>query len=228
MRKLLITTIAMSLVTFGAAGAQAACDFNGPAKAKGAKDTFTRAFASCPGITHVSTNTVTSGGVPGCSPPIAISSYTFGPKGQCVAKTKTVYEERCRFNPGTDEDPNSCSNVYVMAKCKDIRMADGETPIYSPGPGDGWAFSNLSRATMADESIGDLTSIDFPSQFAFANGAKKGALKVKGDANQMLYDLLQLETGLPGCISIESVNMAFTDPDGNTFATRGSAARAPQ
>ena len=221
MRKLLITTIAFSLVAFGAGSASALCDFNAPAKAKGGKDTFVRAMAGCGGGSFADPNVETAGGVPGCQPPQALSAYTFGPKGACMAKTKTVYEAPCRFT-----GDSSCSNVYISAKCKDVRSADGTTPIFSPGAGDGWAFSNVSRATMADSSVGDLTAIDFPSQFTFP-GAKKGGLKVKGDANQMLFDLLQLSTGLPPCISIESVVMTVKDPDGNSFAVRGSAARGP-
>ena len=49
MRKLLITTIAFSLVAFGAGSALALCDFNAPAKAKGSKDTYVRAMAGCGG-----------------------------------------------------------------------------------------------------------------------------------------------------------------------------------
>ena len=222
MRKLLITTIAFSLVTFGAGSALAMCDFNAPAKAKGAKDTYVRAMVGCGGGSFADPNVETAGGVPGCSPPSALSAYTFGPKGACMSKQKTVYESPCRFTGDSE-----CSNVYVMAKCKDIRSADGTTPIFSPGAGDGWALSNLSRATMSDTSINDdLTAIDFPSQFTFP-GAKKGGLKLKGHANQMLFDLLQLATGLAPCISIESVNSIISDPDGNDFAVRGSAARAP-
>ena len=228
MKKILITIVAISLVGFGAGSASAMCDFNAPAKAKGVKASFTRAFASCPGITHSSTNTTTAGGVPGCTPPAAISSYVFGPKGQCAAKSKHVYEKPCKFTGGGTDGQGECANVYITAKCKDIRMADGITAIYSPGPAQGWSMNNLSRATMSDESInGDITSIDFPSQFAFPDG-KKGGIKVKGDANQMLYDLLELETGLSACISIENVKMTISDPDGNTFASQGTASRAPQ
>ena len=223
MKKILTMIVAISLVGFGAGSASAICDFNAPAKAKGTKTSMTRAFASCPGITHASTNTVTAGGVPGCQPVTAISTYVFGPKGQCTAKSKHVYEAPCKFTGEAE-----CANVYVTAKCKDIRMADGNTPIYSPGPAQGWSMNNLSRATMSDESIsGDLTVIDFPTQFAFPDG-KKGGLKVKGNANQMLYELLELETGLSACISIETVKMSISDPDGNTFAAQGTSSRAPQ
>jgi hypothetical protein len=229
MRKVFISLAAIALLSLTASVASASCQYNAPGKAKGLKSSMVRAYASCPGITHAATNTLTNAGVPACTPPFALSNFLFGPKGQCLIKMKTKLEVPCSDGSGED-----CHNTRLMTKCGDVRESDGVTLISESGSAIGWNLNTVTRATMLDEDsvdpdtgvvtpgAGPLTVIDFPAQFAFPPG-KKGKLKLKSSTNELLNALFGPGSALGTCTQLETVSIAVADNAGNIFASLGAS-----
>jgi hypothetical protein len=216
MKKALFTLAAVAALGAYATAASAQCDFNAPAKAKGLKSSLVRAYAACPGVTFESTNTSTMAGVPGCAPPYALSDYKFDTaKGKCDIKTGHKLESPCSDGSGIP-----CANLSLQVKCSGVLDADGVTPTSSTG----WNLNTVARATMDDNSTGDLTVIDFPAQFPLP-AASSGKLGGKFSTNQLLNDLFGPGSALPGCTAIAVIRVAVADPSGNTFAVMGSGSR---
>ncbi len=231
MKKSFTIIAAVALVGFIAGSAAAVeqqnrCGYNSPAKAKGFKTSMVRAFAACPGLTQLIN--ASSGGFPVCTPPFALSSYQFGPKGKCDVKVSHKNAEPCPLalidSPPTDAPV--CADQKLLAKCSDIRQSDGITPI-NAAEDTGWSLQIVARSTFLAENdtgtdVSDdfpVTLIDFPVVLSM-NAPKKGKVLLK----TTLADLLQTIGGsLPACTTIQIVSMSIADPTGNVFAKMGSA-----
>ncbi len=220
-----IALAAASLLAASAGIASAACDFD-IAKAKGVKGSMVRNYAPCPGTENPTENTSTEGGTEACTPvtPREVSgqstAYSYSDKGGCQVQTKAKLLASCQdLNPALEAKP--CHVTFVKGKCKGILGTDGLTPI---GPGDtGWSLATLSRATLADETNGDMTVIDFPVTFLFGD-PKKGSIKLKSDSTAALAPLVgPANADLPPCTSIEIVDLTIKDPLGLPFAKLGGA-----
>ena len=220
MKRIFITLAAIAVLSFTASIASADCGFDVPAKAKGLKASMVRAYAACPSITIPAANTVTSTGLPVCSPPVALSSYEFdAKKGKCAYKNTGKVESPC--SDGTGDD---CFNLRIIAKCSGITAADG-SPISAPMD-NGWSLMTISRATLG-EFNDDQTAVnvaytvfDFPASFAFSD-PKKGKIKLKTDTNALMTALFGPGNALSPCASLSIVSTAIQDGGGNPFAVIG-------
>lgn len=215
MKKLLISTAVLATVAFLAGSANAQCDFDDAAKAKGMKTSMVRSYVGCSGsITYAAPNSQTGTGVPTCAPPLPHSPFVFdNKKGSCSFQTKGKIEAPCKNGSGDD-----CYNLQIKAKCTGINDPDTVTPIESGG----WSLSTVTRATLDDSGNGDMTVINFPIQVAFQQ-ASKGKIQLKTDSNEIL-DGLGL-AALPPCATVELLTLKIKDPAGDPFATIGSSGR---
>ena len=216
MKKTLLTLTAVAALGFYATSASAQCAFDEPAKAKGIKASMVKAMSSCPGVTFASPNTTSMTGTPACAPPTPLSLFQFEDiKGSCSVKTKHKVEDPC-----SDGSPDACSNLSLNVKCSGVLESDGATPI----SGGGWNLNTVARATINDNTNGDMTIIDFPAQFPLPD-AKNGGLKGKFSTNQLLFDLFGPGSALPACTAIELITTKIADPNGDLFATLGTSGR---
>ncbi len=192
----------------------AQCAFNAPTSAKGIKTSMVRAYAVCPGITFASPNTSTMAGVPGCTPPFALSEYSFDDeKGACSVRIKSQYAEPC---PNGSSEP--CMTSTLKAKCVGVLSPGG---LLTNAPGFG--LQMVTRRTVNDPSSGDLTVLDFPSQIGFSQ-AHNGVFTATVDPFEEGCAILECQPP-PGCSSIQIVTITIYDPDGNIFAVAGSGSR---
>ena len=154
-------------------------------------------------------------GIPGCSPPVPLSDYSFGVKGKCSVKTTQKAEAPCKFNG----DP-SCADIQIKVTCSDVLDTDGSTPANGPG----WSITTLSRAVLEDANAGgdndDLTIVNFPLQMPLGDAAS-GKIKAKLSANA----LLGTSGPLPACTAVQILDLFIVDPNGDTFAAMGSQSR---
>ena len=92
----------------------------------------------------------------------------------------------------------------------------------NPATGSG-TFSILTRTTLEDTVVSapgmgtDMTTIDFPTPFAF--NMSKGNASLTGTLSFCLIECFFFP--LPGCTSIEFVDLKILDPNGNVFAVPG-------
>jgi hypothetical protein len=87
----------------------------------------------------------------------------------------------------------------------------------------GWGFATLSRASLDDDTNGDMTVIDFPVVFAFGT-PKDGSMKIKSNSAAALAPLVGANNSeLPDCTSIEIVETTIKDPLNLPFAKLGGA-----
>ena len=98
------------------------------------------------------------------------------------------------------------------------RILDGTGGLAS-GSG---TLSTLARTTLEDTVVTspgmgtDMTIIDFPAPFAFAMTNGNANLNFPGNS------LIQFgPPPLPGCTSLEIVDIKVLDPNGNPFAVPG-------
>ncbi len=225
MKKLTLTVAAASLVGLYAGVASAQCDFD-VVKSKGVKASMVRNYAPCPGTENPTENTNTEGGTEACTPvtPREVSGqgtqYSYSDKGGCSIQTSAKLLSSCQdLDPGLEAKP--CHVTFVKGKCKGILGTDGLTPV---GPGDtGWSLATLSRATLDDETNGDMTVIDFPVTFLFGD-PKNGSMKLNSNSAAALAPLVgPANADLPPCTSIEVVDVTIKDPLGLPFAKLGQA-----
>jgi hypothetical protein len=219
MKKVLFSLSAVAMLSFIASTAMATCTFNEPFKAKGLKSDMVSAMTPCGGTSGAAINTASSTGIPGCTPPVALSSYLFGAKGKCSIKSKAKAEAPCKT---TDFADPSCSDITLKLSCSDILRSDGTTPVGGVDD-DGWSISTLARTTFEDiNGAGDeISIIDFPLQFPVPEPAK-GKVKAKVSANSLLIGTGGL---LPACSAIEILNLVLVDPNGDPFAQMGTSTR---
>ena len=216
MKKVTIAIFSVFMLGLVARSAQAQCSFDEPSKAKGTSSSFARAYAGCPSITFAAPNTSTMAGVPGCTPPFALSAFNFAAEDSgCKFKSQHFLEKNC-----SDGSAGACANLKIRSSCLGVLEADQATPTNAAG----WALNTVARATFDDNSSGDMTVIDFPAQFGFEQ-AKGGYFKMKGSTNDLLNNLFGPGSALPACTAIEIVSVAIADPSGNIFAKIGSASR---
>lgn len=231
MKKMIMPIAAFALVAGYAGVASAECDFDAVGKAKGLKSSMIRAFAACPSTETPAVNTETEGGTPACEPVTPkkdnlgtgqSSAYSFSPNGNCSVQTSGKIVPDC----STVEDqqgnplplaPEPCHVVFVKAKCKGIVSVDG--PINAQNDA-GWSLATLSRATLADNTNGDMTVIDFPVTFQFAD-PNNGGLSLQDNSANALIDLVGTGAALPTCTQIGVVDISIKDPQGRVFATLG-------
>lgn len=194
--------------------AHAQCAFDGPTKARGLKTSMVRAYASCPGITFAAPNTSTMAGVPACAPPASLSTFKFGPKGQCKISMRANAEVPC----GAPAFTAGCTNPRFSVKCSDVTDFGG-TPISDPG----WELSLVLRVTTDDEQNGDITIVDTPLGLAIPT-AENGKLTLRAELNELLCLFDPCPTLSP-CTSFEIISAHIRDPSGAVFATMGSSVR---
>ncbi len=215
-RGIVIIPVAGSILFLSAGLAGAQCTFDAPTKAKGIKTSMVRAYAGCPGVTFASPNTSTMAGVPGCTPPFALSEYRFDDEtGSCSVKMKSQYAELCPNNVFSDPP---CMVSMLKAKC--VGILD---PAALPADDPGFALQLVTRWTFADSSGGDMTVIDFPSQLAVPQ-LRNGGFTLTTDPFEGGCELFFCQRP-PGCTSIEILTIALKDPGGNVFAVLGSSSR---
>lgn len=235
MNKLTLTIAATALVGLYAGTASAACSYNTPFKAKGVKADFVRAYAPCPSTENPTSNTQTEGGTEACTPvtPREVDGvgtlYSFGPKGACKGSTSAKLVSDCSTVKGSDGielglQPGPCHITFVKAQCKGILGTDGITLIGELDTG--WSFSTLSRATLTDDTNGDMTVIDFPVTFLFGT-PKNGSIKLKSNSAEALAPLVGVNNAdLPDCTQLEVVDIVIKapgTPDALPFARMGGA-----
>jgi len=231
MNKVTLSIATVALVGLYAGTANAACDFD-IAKAKGVKGSFTRAYAPCTSTENPVSNTETEGGTEACSPvtPREIDGvgtlYSYGPKGACSGSTTAKLVDDCSQLEDSAGTPlglqvGPCHVTFVKSKCKGILGTDGLTPIGATDTG--WSFATLSRTTLADDTNGDMTVIDFPVTFLYSE-PKNGGMKLSSSSAEALVPLVGANNAdLPDCTQIEIVDIVIKDPAGLPFARLGGA-----
>lgn len=232
MKKVTLSIATVALVGLFAGTASAQCEFN-IVPAKGVKGSFVRNFAPCPSTeTGGVTNTETEGDTAACTPVTprevngAATEYKFNTEGGCSIQTQAKLAKACEkvknANGDTYEDitPGPCHVTYVKGKC--FGIVDGtDTLIGSANAG--WKFFTLSRASLDDDSNGDMTVIDFPVSFSFGV-PKDGGMKIKANSADALDGLVgPANAELPECTSIEIVDVTIKDPLTLPFAKLGGA-----
>lgn len=223
MKKVMIPLAAVALVGLYAGTASAQCAFDA-VTAKGIKGSMVRNFAACGSTQQPGVDTETEGNTPACSDPTAAGTagdetlYSFGPKGKCDVSVQGKIASDCSK---LGSEPGPCMVAYVSAKCADILAADGITPIGQPD--DGWALATLTRASLDDATGGDMTIIDFPVTFDFAEPSK-GKLSLKSNSIEALTPLVTANNAdLPECTTLQVVDLTIKDPTGAPFAKLGTA-----
>ena len=235
MTKVTLSIATVALVGLYAGTASAACNFD-IAPAKGVKGSMIRAYAPCPGTEHPTANTETEGDTDACTPvtPREVegqgTGYVFGAtgtsKGKCSVQTQAKLVSACEELEDAAGTPlglqqGPCHITFVKAKCSSIYQSDGLTPI---GATDfGWTLATLSRATLADDTNGDMTVIDFPVTFDFET-PNNGSMKLSSNSAEALAPLVGTNNAdLPDCTQIEIVDVIIKDPAGLPFARLGGA-----
>lgn len=231
MKKLTLPLAAIALVGLYASSASAQCAFD-IAPAKGVKGSMVRNFAPCNGTETGPSNTETDGGTEACTPvtPAEIdgngTQYSYDEKGGCSIQTSAKLVSDCSELTDAAGTPlglesGPCHITFVKGKCKGILQSDGITPI---GAADtGWSLATLSRATLNDDSNGDMTVIDFPVTFSFGE-PKKGGMKLSSNSAEALIPLVNANNAeLPTCTAIAIVDVTIKDPLGLPFAKLGGA-----
>jgi hypothetical protein len=232
MKKVSLSIATLALVGLYAGTASAQCAFD-IVNAKGVKGSFVRNYAACPSTEHGTSipNAETEGDTDACQPVApneddgVATEYSFGPEGGCSIQTQAKLVKACEKVKGADGeplllDPGPCHITYVKGKCFDIRNGS-DVPI---GESDaGWGFATLSRASLNDETGGDMTVIDFPVVFDFGV-PKDGGMKIKANSADALDGLVgPANAELPECTSIEIVDVTIKDPLTLPFAKLGGA-----
>ena len=233
MKKIFLPFSAVALLIVGAASAGAQCSFDS-APARGVRGSMVRTFAPCPSTNHPTANTETEGGTDACTPvtPPEVDGdstlYSYGPKGKCTAATSARLLKDCSAVVDSNGAPLGldavpCHVTFVTSKCSDVLGIDGLTPIGSGD--DGWSLATLSRATLADNTNGDMTVIDFPVSFSYST-PDKGKMEIDSSSAESLIPLVGVANAdLPSCTSIEIVDTIIKAPGGYPFARLGSATR---
>lgn len=178
------------------------CDFNN-CKAKKIKTSMVRAFTPCGEPGGNSVNSSLDGILPACAPPQPLSLYNFKPPcdGSCTVQIKTKIQY-C----GIPAQPCCC--ITTSTSCKGILA-----PSSSPASGT-FSLAMVLRITGNDASNGDVTSISTP--FNAMMQAINGKIKHKSGCVTIPPDGV-----IPACSSVELVDLAILDPDGDRFAVPG-------
>ena len=233
MKKVTLSLATVALVGFYASNAAAAgCLFN-IAPAKGVKGSMVRAYAACTSTEHPTANTQTEGGTQACTPvtPPTVgglgTTFKFGPKGKCQTQTQAKLVSDCSQLEDSSGTPlglqsGPCHVTYVKSKCSGIEKSDN-SPIGATETG--WSLATLSRTTLADDTNGDMTVIDFPVTFAFSDPSN-GKISLSSNSAEALKPLVGANNAdLPDCTQIEIVDVIVKDPGGLSLARLGGATK---
>jgi hypothetical protein len=178
------------------------CEFNN-CKAKQIKTSMVRAFTACGEPGGNSPNATTETGIPSCAPPVPLSAYNFKPPcgGSCSVQIKAA-KKVC----GTAGTPCCC--ITINSKCSGVLGPDT-----LPANGPFSLFARL-RVTGNDALGGDMTLIDTP--FNRTMNFTSGKAYYKSGCIDLPVDAV-----IPTCSSVEFVDLAIIDPDGDRFAVPG-------
>lgn len=225
-----ILTGSVLLVAMTSGVSRAQCAFDHAAKTRPISVSLVRANAPCDGpFTFPTPNTQTTAGVPACATPTPIdegdwclspsfcsapaaTAYTFGPDGACKVTVNGGVESPC---PTSSEVPD-CLSLKAKVSCKDLRDGAGELAQSSSTD---WSLNTVWRITDVDENGTPLTVIDWPGIIGLS--AESGGISDKRE----LLDVAGI--GFSPCAQAELVYMKLFAPDGEIFATPGSAAGVP-
>jgi hypothetical protein len=232
MKRHLVVAAAALGFAFVASGAQAqfvdpACGFEHPKKAKETRSSLVQAYVSCGNPGGNPPNDTTESGTQSCSPPETFNDQDGSPpngwhwdfekgQGDVSFKASKNKVENPVLNPEDDT-----ADVAVSLKLKGVVALDG--PDGASGIG---SLATLSRATLRDRqgTGGDnsddvaMTVIDFPAPFSFT--LDEGKANLKTSANVVLNGAAI--GGLPECTSIEVIDIAVFDENGNRFGSMGT------
>ena len=230
-RAAIVVACAFALVASSNDTVNAQCDFDTAAKTRPISLSLVRAHAPCDGVhTFPSPNTQTQAGVPACAAPTPINDadwceapndcsvgstgYTFGPTGSCKVTVDGGVASPCPTLPELSE----CFSLRAKLSCKDILDGNGD-PAQSPGASTlDWALSSVWRITD-DDGNGSATIVDWPAVAGFSADAGRLSDKV---------ELLSVDgVAFSPCAQAELIVMRLMAPDGNIFATPGSAGLPP-
>ena len=79
---------------------------------------------------------------------------------------------------------------------------------------DGWSLATLTRASLNDETDGDMTVIDFPVSFAYST-PDNGKMDIDSSSAEALIPLVGVDNAeLPPCTSLEIVDVTIKAPGG--------------
>jgi hypothetical protein len=196
--------------------AKAGCDYEHPRKAKQFKCDLVQAFISCGNLGGNAVNTTTAGAVPACAPPQTPNQQVgTPPNGWQWWEQRSTGKLQFRTIQGAGGNTGD-----LKVKLRLRKILDGTGGLAS-GSG---TLSTLARATIEDTVVSspgmgtDLTVIDFPAPFPFP--MNNGNATLNTTANTLLQGLGI--PPLPGCTSIEVVDLTVLDPNGNAFAKCGN------
>ncbi len=213
----ILTGIGLLLVhALAAPTAWAGCDFEHPRKAKLFQADLVQAFVSCGNPGANVPNTTSASGVPGCTPPETFNQHAGTPvNGWQWDEQRSSGRIELREIQG-DLGPNT-RDLRVKLRLRRILDGNGD-----PANGSGTLHS-IARTTMEDTVVTapgmgtDMTLLEFPAPFAFQ--------MIDGNATLTVPPhpcfFIDCGLGLPGCTSIEILNLQILDPNGNVFAVPG-------
>ncbi len=236
------TGLLIAGLTTGTSGAQ--CTFQHPKKGKVVETSLVQAFIPCDASTCVggwneggacttdadcpaqgpestfcyasSVNASTDIGVISCKPPLTYNEakgsppngWRWGPNGWGTVSFKPTKNKL--VNPSLNPVPNT-ADVEVRLDLVDVEDADGLVD----GSG---TLVPLRRTTFEDRAGGDMTVVDL-SLPSFQVPVVRGRARVKTSANAWLNE--EGFPGVPGCTSLELVDLQLFDENYTLFARPG-------
>jgi hypothetical protein len=214
-KHILVAGAAVLALGFSVSLASAApfCQFQHPKSAKQTKSSLVQSFVSCNNPGGNTPNATTEGGVPTCAPPETFHEQAGSPSGGWLWGPKSKGD--VSFKSGKNKivgQPEDSRDLYIQLKMADVENSFGPAT-------DNGVLSTVARATLKDRMNGDMTVVDFPAGFPVT--ADGGKINKKTSANELLVLTLG-QPSLPGCTSIEVVDVHVVDPNGNNFASMGT------
>jgi hypothetical protein len=159
-------------------------------------------------------NTTTMGGVPSCQPPLTFNEqtgppangWTWGPRSSGSVSFRAIAN---KVGSPLNAIPNT-ADVAVKIDLRGIEDAVG------PVDGSGAVVATV-RFTAEGRTSGDQTVIDVPISFSVP--VREGRARVRTSFNAFLNSIGQ--PGLPGCTSLELVQVVLEDENGRALASPG-------
>lgn len=215
MRSIIISAAAVAVLAI-TTNTQAQCSFEHPKKAGKYQASLVQAFVSCGNLGGNTPDATTEGGIPSCKPPQTFNehngNFSTGWRWDELKGSGSVQLKSAKNKIGLSflDPPDDTTDVAVSLKL------NGVLDQLGPASGTG-TLALIVRATLKDRMNGDMTVIDFPAGFGVP--ITDGKVSLKTTANSLLNNISQ--PGLPGCSSLELVDIRVNDENGNTFATVG-------
>lgn len=214
-KHILFAGAALLALSFSASMASAQtpfCQFQHPKSAKQTKSSLVQAFVSCNNPGGNTPNATTEGGVPTCAPPETYNEQAGSPGSGWLWGPSSKGDITFKSAKNKVTNDADAGDLAIQLKMSGIIDAGGA----ASGPG---SLSTVARATLKDRMGGDMTVVDFPAGFGIS--AISGKISLKTSANQLLVTQLG-QPALPGCTSIEVVDVKVVDENGNNFASMGT------